>query len=140
METSKKQLDARHDNVAGLRELADFLEANPELMDYMVMPTFYVFPYGGNALFARLALTLGNARKSVSGSYYNVERDFGPITLQVTASRERVCERVVVGTEEVEVTEPDPEAVAALPTVTRIETVEKVEWVCPPSLHDLAGA
>jgi hypothetical protein len=45
-----------------------------------------------------------------------------------------VCERVVVATREVEMEEPDPVAVAALPKVTRTVTVEDVEWKCAPLL------
>lgn len=123
----------------GLRELADFFDANPDLAERVAGKTFYVFAPPNKTEFARLALMLGNARKSSDSAYYNVERDFGPITLQVTASRDAVCERVVVGTETVEMTEPDPDAVAALPTITRSVTIDKVEWVCPPSLHELVS-
>lgn len=123
-----------------LRELADFLDANPELAEHLARKTFYVFAPPNKTEFARLALMLGNARKWSDSTWYNAERDFGPITLQVTASRDSVCERVVVGSETVEVTEPDLDAVAALPTITRSVTIDKVEWVCPPSLHELVGA
>ncbi len=123
--------------VAGLRQVADFLADKPELVRAVARSTtFYAWTFD-KPTFARLALMLGDAEKSSDTDYYNVERSFGPLTLQVTARHEHVCERVVVGVETVEVTAPDPEAVAALPRVTRTETVEKVEWVCPPSLHEL---
>ena len=126
--------------VDGLHELADFLATQPELLDRATFSRseFYIFAWDAPT-FARLALALGTATKRSDNTHYNVERKFGPILLQVTARHEVVCERVVVGSETVEVTGPDPEAVAALPVTTRTETIEKIEWICPPNLHDLAG-
>jgi len=131
-------------SVDGLRELADFLEANPELLDLTSHHTMYAFPHGDKANFARVALLLGPSAKSADADWYNVERKFGPkVTIQVTARREEVCERTVVGTETVTEFERDTDAVAAaiadIPRTAVTRTVEKIEWVCPPSLHELAG-
>jgi hypothetical protein len=127
------------EKIQGLRDLADLLERQPKLCEKLSGPNMlYVFVHGDPAEFARLGLALGNAEKGVRDNYYNVEREFGPLTLQVTTRRENVCVKTVVGTEQVETLEPDPEAVAALPKVRMVTEVEKVEWVCPPSLHELA--
>jgi len=129
--------------VNGLRELADHLERNPELAEHTTMPTFYVFVQSG-AEFARLALQLGTSTKSADDTFYNVDRSFGPVKFQVTAKREIVCERVVTAIEEVEVFERDPELVEAalsdIPMVTTTKIIEKVEWVCPPSIGSLLAS
>jgi hypothetical protein len=127
------------EKIQGLRDLADLLEREPELCEAMTSPTMlYVFEHADTARFARLGLALGNATKGVKDNYYNIEREFGPLTLQVTTRRENVCVKTVVGIEQVETFAPDPEVVAALPKVRVVTEVEKVEWVCPPSLHELA--
>ena len=142
MELTQGQFEA----VEGLRELADFLEGNLEILDRVVRSggvKLYVWATTGEDL-GRLGLALGHAEKDADDYYYNVTRDFGPlIGLQVTARRENVCEKVVVGVEEVEVEERDPELVAAalasIPVQRVTKTVEKTEWLCPPSLGELVG-
>jgi len=62
----------------------------------------------------------------LDGKYY--------IYLHGDDHRAQVCERVVVGTREVEVEEADPAAVAALPKVKHVKVIEDVEWVCSPAL------
>ena len=64
-------------------------------------------------------------------------RAFGPHTLKAWSTHDRVCERVVVGTETVTREEPDPEALKQVPTVTVTEEREVIEWRCPESI--LAG-
>ncbi len=122
------------------REMIDFLEAHPDLIDPYMSLTSYTFCKGTKEEFAKTALQLGPSAKSADGMRFNVTRRFGIHSHQVTQNRADICEKKVVGTEEIEVEEPDPEAVAALPKVKTVTTVEKVEWVCPPSLHELAEA
>lgn len=70
---------------------------------------------------------LGEIRKVNDDGYARVFRRFGShVELEVWAPRSAVCERVVVGTETVEI--PDPDA----PKVT-VER-EVVEWRCSPLL------
>ena len=131
--------------VRGLRDLAGWLEKNPELIDLIGVERFYIFHSGSDVgEFARKALMLGPSQKTSIGDWYNVERSFGPmVKIQVTASHKDVCERVVVGTEEIEVEAPDPKlAEAALrdvPLVKTVQVIEKVEWKCPPSLMAAAS-
>ena len=127
------------EKIQGLRGLADLWEANPELCEAVNSePAMYALITADVQKFARLALLLGNADKGVEGSFYNVSRQFGLIKFEVTSLRDWVCTKTVVGTEEVTTMAPDPELVAALPLVEQVKVVEKVEWVCPPSLHELA--
>ena len=115
--------------IADLEALTAFLKERPVLADRLTVHTLRVF--GRDAQdFAALAAVLGTARKSSESGYYNLTRSFGSIDFEVTASHAKVCERVVVGTEEVE--EVDPEALAALPKVK--VTREIVEWKCPESV------
>lgn len=137
---------------AGLRELADWLDAHPEVpLPYLgahpaadrFNPTaaIHVHPLligGGDPrdVLAAVARAMGNATKTVSasGSRMHVWRDFAGISVTASADRADVCERVVVGVEEITVEEPDPDAVAALPKIPHTKTVERVEWICSPLL------
>jgi hypothetical protein len=76
--------------------------------------------------------------KDVTDLFAKALLRFGPVTVQVYTDREAVCERVVVGSHEEVVEEKDPEALAAVPTITRTVTVEDVEWQCKP-LMDAAS-
>lgn len=125
--------------LAGLRELVTFLDEKPDLIPAYIGLKICRFGRGTKAEFAALALQLGPSAKSSDDTWFNVTRKFGPHEFEVTQRREDICERRVVGTDTTEVEEPDPEVVAALPKVKRTVTTEKVEWVCPPSLHALAA-
>ena len=140
MELTERQREA----LQGLREFTDFLEANPEFIDMLGTKRFFVFGPKDKKEFATMALKLGNADKTVDKDWFNVDKKFGPsVALQLTVRRKDFCERVVVATHEVEVEERDAEAVeealANIPMKTVTKTEEVIEWVCPPSLHDLAA-
>ena len=125
-----------------LRALADFIEANPTIGDRVASAA--ANDYGGGIFniwaenaeqMAHLAHQLGGHReKRADDSYVDIVRRFGPLRIRVTAPRERVCERRVVGTHTVEV--PATEAQPAQPART-IE-VERIEWECPPILGGAA--
>jgi hypothetical protein len=117
--------------VAGLRELADFLEERGHLLpvDYLSINVHdYIFDdsvYSNrqHKMTAQekmrvLAKALDKAEKHYQGDYFDLRRKFGPIQLEFTVSRDKICERVVVGTKEV------PERVVPA------RTEEIVEWVC----------
>lgn len=132
------------DLVTGLRGLADFIEREPEFARMIAPVTLYAWMTPDSpAEFAQMALRLGTFDKGADDSFFNADKQFSPrLTLQLTARRELVCERVVVGVEEVEILERDPqrvdEAMASIPFVKSTRTIETVEWVCPPSLSELA--
>ena len=90
----------------GLRELADFLDEHPALT-----PRGFTF-YKSNRTregFIDLAQQLGSFQKEVTDNYYNLNRHFGPITLQLYCDREVVCTK-------------------------RIEMQEVEVWDCPEHL------
>lgn len=126
---------ARAEFVAGLRGLADFLDAQPEVDFDPSYGAASVLWYCGDAEgLAAAARTLGRVTKRTDDSFLNLDRRFGPHKIQAYASHDTVCERVVVGTETVTREQPDPEALKHVPTVTVTEEKEIVEWRCPDSL------
>lgn len=153
--TNSTEQDRRAAYTAGLRQLADILDNHPEVP----------LPYEGSlrdaGRFSFHFLHLGEEARTEMASvrralgvplektishdkYFDLKGNLHGLYFTLTAFRKDVCQRVVVATREVEVTEPDPKAVAALPTVTRKVEIEDVEWVCSPILaageHDKAVA
>lgn len=131
--------------VQGLRDLADALEAHPEI------------PLPSTPLFARVSppADLDDDRKReyakrraaeiaraiprkvdkrVFGATFSLAATFGPITVDFDFNRDQVCERVVTGVRTVTEEEPDPDAMAQVPKRTVTREVEDVEWRCPDSL------
>lgn len=132
----------------GLREIAAFLDRHPEVdLPYLGnftsiginMPSLSILlvrPGEQREPLAEIARAMGGAEKAVSDSLgrFYVWRRFAGIALVASADRAEVCERVVTGTREVTKEVPDPEALAAVPTVLVTEVVEDVDWVCGPLL------
>lgn len=134
--------DTRADYIAGLRKIADALEAHDDL----------VLPYPGSSEYASSfsvftdtkaeaaawALVLdGRAEKNVTedGNYgFQLKGRVHGVHVLVYAKREEVCTRRVVGTREVVEEVADPEALAAVPTVQVTRTEDIVEWDCHPLL------
>jgi hypothetical protein len=125
--------------ITGLRMLADLLEQHPELP----------LPYEGTASnrlwifcetredaagYARvLPGRVGKHTDTNSPAYgFELHGQLGGLYVKVLARREQVCERVVVGTEEITRQVPDP--AVQVPMVEVTETVEKVQWRCSPLL------
>jgi hypothetical protein len=128
----------RSDFTNGLRELADILDANPDLP----------LPYSGTGsellwiarhgedhkafaqTFARVVP--GTLTKSVRGTDFDLIGSVGGVQVQLIVDRDAVCERVVTGIETVTIsakpaTDPEPE---------RTEERELVEWRCQPLLAE----
>jgi hypothetical protein len=129
----------------GLRNLAQFINDHPDLADAFAGGGLTICvplshknnPPAEIAQFARAGVRAGRrVTKSLDGEQWGgVKVHFGRrVTLDAYAHREQVCERVVVGTETVTKQVPDPEALAAVPTVEITETVEQVQWRCSPLL------
>lgn len=118
-----------------LRTLADLIEAKPELAGSQFTPIEMNLWVDDVDELARLTRQVGGARSKVDlGSTLTVRRDFGArVYLDLNAKRDQVCEAVVVGTETVEI--PDPDVV--VPTVTVERPV--VEWKCSPILTNSIG-
>jgi hypothetical protein len=112
--------------IAGLRELADFLEAHPTLPAATMGRT--IIYVEDKALLAQVAREGGSWRKDFSENWFSLEKSFGGgVQLDVYTDRAKVCRAVVVGKEMLP-------AVAALPE----REVDKIEWVCDDAV--LAGA
>ena len=130
------------EHIAGLAPVVHWLDQhpdlkiNPEVTGHGKVHAF-VSPYDGDGTerFAAAVRALkdgaplGTIRREDTDSYTSVIRDFGAVTFELYTTRDTVCEKVVVGTETVEIADPDAPKV----TVER----EIVEWKCSPIL---AGA
>lgn len=127
---------------AGLRDLAAWVEANEGLVADLYPGVDLLLCASGTgrdriAAIARSGLATAGVRvtKTYSEKYAGAQIHFGRyVKVDVYAGRDEVCERVVVGTREVTEEVPDPEALAAVPTVSVTKTVEDVEWKCLPLL------
>ena len=118
----------------GLRALADFLEAHPDLPYPTYLRTPHVWCPRSEEIPALIRAALADGVEVVkqhSEVQRNVELHFGALKAEALISKSEVCERVVVGTEVVQV--PDP---AYIPPETPLieKTVEKTEWRCRPLL------
>lgn len=132
-----------HSTAVQLRAIAAWLDSHPEFEPYDIglgWEAPIVRQYGLDAeIMAEIARTVGGRwTKDVGGAsdeLFKLRQEIVPgVFVELIGSRENVCKRVVTGTREIEVTEPDPDAVAALPKVTRTVTVEDAHWDCGPIL------
>ena len=111
-DTQTAELTAQQKMSQGLRELADFLDEQPEFLGH---PYFSILKNVDNReQFLDLARKLGTFEKEVSDEHYNLNRMFGPIKLQVYCDRDVVCTKRIV-----------------------TKTIEVEEWNCPE--HLLSG-
>lgn len=133
------QEEKRTEFINSLRLMADTLE-NPDLR----LPTWanslspvYVFARTAEEIKA-WAKTLGAIEKIYGdddSSYnFSIRGNLGTLQVQVFTERELVCERIVVGSEEIEVTERDPSY--EVPMITHTVVKEIVEWNCHSLLAD----
>lgn len=115
-----EQRDKRAQLTRGLRELADFLDANPDVPVRALDCPINVFGQS-RAEMARAARVAG-WQKDYNGEWFVLRRWFGEgaIQLDVNIERAQVCRKVVTGTK---VVPAQPE-----------RTVEEVEWICDEPL------
>lgn len=125
--------------IAGLRRIADALEAD----DTLPLPydgtssEFPVFTYTRDELVAWARVMDGKRDKEITDDAafgFELHGAVAAFRVLVYAPRNVVCTRRVVGTREVTEEVPDPDALAAVPTVTVTKTVEDVVWDCAPLL------
>lgn len=132
---------------ADINAFAEFVQAHPHLAKHMRYADLrhrtnrvnvYVYTAEVIAEFARAAARAGRkVTKRLGGTddaYFGILVSFGWVEMYVYATRAEVCDRVVIGTDTVVTEVPDPKALAAVPTVRVVETVERVEWHCGPLL------
>lgn len=128
----------------GLRAVADMIEQNPELSGLLRQSLDYMCTYASTvdeiAAFIRAALRHGAEIVKEYPDAENPDRafrayaNFGPVSVVAITEREKVCERVVTGTEVVTTIVPDPTLLAEVPQIEVTETVEISEWKCKPLL------
>lgn len=118
------------DYTAGLRQVADFLDEHPELVEELAISgqDFGIFLGTAEEAAGWIRRIGGTFQKAKVGGYYELRRQFGPHKVTINVAESVICERVVVGTRTVE--KPDPDA----PMVEVEEEV--VEWRCPPVLAE----
>jgi hypothetical protein len=127
METELK-LSKHEQFVQDLRALVAWVEEHPELGTPFLERLDYWPKVEDVGTFAR---SFGSAEKSVDlVDYFILRKRFGNIRLEATWYRSQVCERVIVGQEEV------LEDMVITPAVTEKRKVlkDKVEWHCPQSI------
>jgi hypothetical protein len=132
-------LELAQQQAAGLRQLADMIEQNPELAQiaqYLAdgVNVFYAWTKDDAQTVIRAALAAGaKVDKKYVDDHFSASLTWGPVKARMLSNRATVCEKVVT-TREVTEEVPDPEALAAVPTVKQTRTVEDVKWVCSPIL------
>ena len=142
---------------ADLRAIADLIEDKPHLA-VMVATLFkesmwpvhaiaYLDPMRDDprAVIAETIRQLqpiatGPVEKRYDEKWFEAAIPLTALKLTLTDSRDAVCTRVVTGVETVTEEVPDPEALAAVPTITRTREVETVEWQCEPLMGSTPAA
>lgn len=132
-----------------LHTIAEVLEQHPEIntptiSDYSAGVTARFHYYGENAaaeiandirFFPGVKFNKNDPTKGTfENNYYTLTGKLDVLEVQFLAPRDKVCNRVVTGTETVTEELPDPAEVAKLPTVKTERTIETVEWQCVPLL------
>ena len=105
------------DLINGLRELADWLEANPDAPGD-AHANVVIYKYGSDPKEARSIIRLpGTWEKSVKYNDFRLAQKFGPVTYRVNFNRRSVCK-----------------------LVKKKKLIEVEEWECPDSLLEEKAA
>lgn len=122
----------------GLRLVADFYEAHPELKLPWTQSsdgkTFWVqLEESEKHLLVEFAKAFGTFLKNADSSSFSIVKPFGTLAIKVEISRKSVCTAEVVGKRTV---------TRKVPVQFREETVEEdvIEWQCPGSILKLETA
>lgn len=133
-------MNEREKAIAGLREFADWCEANPEFPASKIGTTILIHCATAEE-FKSVAAILRNGStvehpiaKDAQGDWYMHTRRFGVIDVQAYTRRSNVCERVVT------TRELPAEIIPARPAEPEqhlpARTEEVVSWKCPPSIFE----
>lgn len=152
MTETKPNPDPRAEYIRGLREIADWLEAHPEVpLPYLGttqggrsesgLHIYLGSDRDQKAELAKIARAMGKAEKVPHDDLgrLNLVRRFAGIALIAVADRDEVCEKVVLSTETVTEMVPDPEYMAIAPMIQRETVKEIVEWRCTSILAGAAS-
>jgi len=114
----------RQSRIDALREVADWLERNPEVKLPHVIEGGSISIYAvGREGMAQVARAMGNCEKVITDTFLYLTRKFGPVTVEALEYREKVCERKVIGRH------TETKKVATEFKEVEVE-VEDVEWDC----------
>ncbi len=131
MDTATTELTDQQKMSQGLRELADFLDEQPDFPAPGINPT-YIYCSSKEKL-VELAKLFKPFKKSIDDmGDYVLTRDFGPLSIRLYTSRTNVCTRQVVGQEWRE-----GEAAKPASPATEGRMVDIYEYDCPE--HLLSG-
>ena len=84
------------ENIAGLRELADYLEAHPLLPKIRVLPYCDFWSKGSFPAFRDAMRAMGACKKELTDEKVRVSREFsGGIVLKFELDRDQVCKKIV---------------------------------------------
>lgn len=115
--------------IAGLRELADFLESNPEVHPPYVGTMLHVFSDKEEFVGAMRAIGVG--KKVYDDTNFIFRKDFrGGVNYSAFIARAQVCEAKVVGTRII----PAVTVPAQPERVIEERTEDIIEWECMDSL------
>lgn len=136
--------------VAGLRELADFFEARPELAPPYGIDNLNYYGYvdedcqhtvdskTGVAFFVKTVG--GKITKSADSSFFRMSRKVGPFSIVAISNRESICERVKVGEriepERIIPAQPEQHIPAKEEEFIPSSKVDVYEWRCPSILAE----
>lgn len=123
---------------AGLRDLADWLEANEDVIGSdLYEGELTAFPEDEKDTVRAWAKAMAPCEKQYPemSPLFRLVKDFGPVKLRAVFDREAVCTRVVT-TETVTKTIPDPAFTPDVPMIEVTEAVQHVEWICDPVLAE----
>jgi hypothetical protein len=110
-------MEDRNETISGLRQLADWLEAHPEVP----VPTYNQSSVAVEAAdLPTIARAMGQAEKTAYGDYFRLSKRFGGVEYYCYTDRDAVCTRTKVGTKVI----PAQEA----------RVVDVWEWDCNPVL------
>ena len=115
-----------------LRKIATFFEKHTELKVPGSLAEIKYFEANGKAEMAQVAKALGSCQKEVEGNWFHLVKMFGEIKFIAVDYRNRICQKVVVGTKMVEEVRTPAREEEIIPA----HEVEVYEWHCPESLLD----
>lgn len=137
---------------AGLRALAALVDEHPDMagdIDHTLNSLLGMPMFNDNVTDQRARLVEWARAGKQHGAKITKDADsdddfklvvdfFGAVRIRILADREKVCEKVVTGTEVVTKKVKDPALLAEVPEIEVTETVETVKWRCSSLLADTA--
>jgi len=128
----------REKYIAGLREVADYFEANPQVDLYTFGRLFCSFPDSKDQ-FLRTCKTLGNFKKKWDDYHLSAVKTFiGGHEVHVMRDRKEFCTKVVTPVEVPATAEQNIEAYTV--PARAAHTKEEVSWECPDDLSLIGEA